>query len=171
MKKPLLKWLCFVFCILIGVFVFVNSEKVTANALDNDNIKTPVAATPVIYGRVQLDNFFCQKTDSTTTRILLYGIFINTSAAVIKHATITVEFIDLENYSLGSSEYTPVASFTVVVRGVDINNEKSFREITDVTVDDPQDNIYDMWMAPGYKLGVFYYKIDCELDNIDNIII
>jgi hypothetical protein len=124
------------------------------------------------YGYVNRNSilFLCNKVDDTTSHIYLSSVFVNTSAEQIMTATITVEFIDWDEYVPYSADYTPVAAFDVVVKNIKAGEQKKFSVMTDISVENAEDNIDDMWnyypvSDNRVKLGVFLYKIQYELSE------
>jgi hypothetical protein len=109
--------------------------------------------------------FICNSVDELTSRIYFESVFVNTSAEHIARATITVEFIDLDKYTLYSSKYDTIADFQVIVKNIPAGGQKRFSIATDIAVTNPDNNIYRLWtyypQTVGYtKLGVFFYKIN-----------
>jgi hypothetical protein len=90
---------------------------------------------------------------------------VNTSAEHIARATITVEFIDLDKYPLGSSKYDAIAAFEIVIKNIPAGAQKKIHKATDITVDDPDNNIYRLWTfypetVKRTKLAFFCHKIE-----------
>jgi hypothetical protein len=133
---------------------------------ESENTEQP---TPLSYGYVKTDlgNFYfrCGPVDELTSHIYLQSVFVNTSDEHITSATITVEFIDGEKYELYSSQYEVLAYVKVTVKNIPAGGQKKFGIAADVTVTDPENNLYRLYAYDKptgilAKLSVFVYKVD-----------